>query len=90
MPKPGAFHLGKTPGRKWPSLDIAPEGRPFHPHITLGRVREGHRLPAGAIKQLEELPPSAPFLADQVVLFESKQTSAGPAYNVLLAQTLAG
>jgi 2'-5' RNA ligase len=69
-------------------IGFAPEGRAFRPHITLGRVREGHRLPAGAMSQLDGLPPGAPFLADQVVLFESRQTRAGPAYDVRLAQAL--
>jgi 2'-5' RNA ligase len=69
-------------------IGFAPEGRPFRPHITLGRVREGHRLPAGAMREVAELPAGAPFLADQVILFESRQTSAGPAYTVRLAQQL--
>lgn len=69
-------------------IGFAPEGRPFRPHVTLGRVREGHRLPAGAIDRLESQPATLPFLADQVVLFESRQTSAGPAYEVRLAQSL--
>ena len=32
-------------------IGFAPEGRPFRPHITLGRVKEGQRLPEGAIRQ---------------------------------------
>ena len=71
-------------------IGFAPEGRPFRPHITLGRVREGHRLPVDAMRQVEALPGGAPFLADQIVLFESRQTNAGPAYSVRLAQQLAG
>jgi len=70
-------------------IGFAPEGRPFRPHITLGRVREGHRLPPGAMQLIETLPPGAPFLADQVVLFESRQTRAGPSYNARLVQPLA-
>ncbi|HEV8148875.1 MAG TPA: RNA 2',3'-cyclic phosphodiesterase [Gemmatimonadales bacterium] len=70
-------------------IGFAPEGRPFRPHITLGRIREGHRLPAGAMQEVEELPAGSPFLADQVILFESQQTSAGPSYTVRLAQRLA-
>lgn len=69
-------------------IGFAPEGRAFRPHITLGRVREGHRLPPDAMRQLDGLPSGAPFLADQVVLFESRQTAAGPAYDVRLAQSL--
>ena len=69
-------------------LGFPPEGRPFRPHITLGRVREGQRLPPGALRQLESWRGGPPFLADQVVLFESKQTPAGPSYSVRLSQSL--
>ncbi len=69
-------------------IGFAPEGRPFRPHITLGRVREGDRLPPGAMRQVETLPTGTPFLADQVVLFESRQTAAGPTYNARLTQSL--
>ncbi len=65
-------------------IGFAPEGRPFRPHITLGRMREGHRLPAGAIAELEGIPAGLPFLAARVVLFESRLTPAGPAYSVQL------
>jgi 2'-5' RNA ligase len=61
-------------------MGFPPEGRPFRPHITLGRVREGHRLPPGAIDQLENVAPGTAFLADRVVLFESRLTPAGPVY----------
>ncbi|HLB54394.1 MAG TPA: RNA 2',3'-cyclic phosphodiesterase [Gemmatimonadales bacterium] len=69
-------------------IGFAPEGRPFIPHITLGRVREGHRLPADAIRQLEGLPSGPSFRADRVVLFESRQTPGGPAYTVRASQLL--
>jgi RNA 2',3'-cyclic 3'-phosphodiesterase len=61
-------------------MGFPPEGRPFRPHITLGRVREGHRLPPGAMDQLESVAQGTTFLADRVVLFESRLTPAGPAY----------
>ena len=71
-------------------IGFSPEGRPFRPHITLGRVREGHRLPPGAMQQVESFTGGPPFLADQIVLFESLQTTGGPAYSVRQAQALAG
>lgn len=70
-------------------IGFPPEGRPFHPHITLGRVKEGQRLPNGAMRRVESWKGGAPFLADQVVLFESRQTRGGPLYNARLAQSLA-
>lgn len=62
------------------AIGFPPEGRPFHPHITLGRLREGHRLPPGAMARLEGIAPQPAFLADRVVLFESELGSGGPAY----------
>ncbi len=71
-------------------IGFAPEGRPFRPHVTLGRVREGHRLPSGAMGSLETMPRPVPFLADRVVLYESRQTPLGPLYRSRLDQQLTG
>lgn len=62
-------------------IGFPPEGRPFHPHITLGRVREGHRLPGGALDLLDGCEPQPPFAVDRLVLFESELTPRGPAYH---------
>jgi 2'-5' RNA ligase len=69
-------------------IGFSPEGRPFRPHVTLGRVREGHRLPPAAMRHLEALPHGRPFTADRVVLFESRLTPDGPAYSVRVEQVL--
>jgi 2'-5' RNA ligase len=69
-------------------IGFAPEGRPFRPHITLGRVREGLRLPADAMRYLEGVTPGPSFTADRIVLFESRLTTDGPAYSVRLEQVL--
>lgn len=61
-------------------IGFPPEGRPFHPHITLGRVREGHRLPGDALERLDAIGEHAAFVADQVVLFESELGPQGPSY----------
>ncbi len=63
-------------------LGYPPEGRLFRPHVTLGRVREGHRLPTGWQTELERVPPGQPFLGDRVVLYESKLSPEGPAYTI--------
>lgn len=62
-------------------LGFPPEGRPFHPHITLGRVKEGQRLPRAARAVLEAVQPLEPFLAERVVLYESLSGSLGPRYD---------
>lgn len=69
-------------------IGFPPEGRPFRPHITLGRVREGHRLPPKAMDHIEAIPPGAPFQAERVVLFESRLTPAGPVYGTRIEQLL--
>lgn len=55
------------------------DARPFHPHITLGRVQRDARLPAGAWEMLPAAPEVA-FSAAELVLFESRTGPAGPAY----------
>src|SRR6476646_3771428 len=69
-------------------IGFAPEGRPFRPHVTLGRVREGQRLPADAMRHIESWRAGTSFLADQIVLYESRQTRDGPAYSARLTQQL--
>lgn len=69
-------------------IGFPPEGRPFRPHVTLGRVREGHRLPAGAMDRIEAIPAGTGFLAERVVLFESRLTPAGPVYGSRIEQLL--
>lgn len=91
--KPRVIHLGLDAGadlellqdrleRGGEQLGYPPEGRMFRPHVTLGRVREGHRLPSGWQTELERVPPGQPFLADRVVLYESELTREGPSYSV--------
>lgn len=62
-------------------IGFPPEGRPFHPHITLGRVKEGQRLPPWAADHLRGIQGGAVFEADRVVLFESIQADFGPSYD---------
>jgi len=67
--------------RKTEALGFPLEGRPFRPHITVGRVRDGARLPSQALEALEN-DPSEPvsFLADRLVLYESLLSPRGPRY----------
>lgn len=62
-------------------IGFPPEGRPFRPHVTLGRVKEGQRLPPGAAEILEGIVAQPEFLADQVVLYESELGVGGPRYH---------
>lgn len=61
------------------SLGFPLEGRPFRPHITLGRVKTGARLPSSELQRVPGFG-EIPFLADQLVLFESRPGPGGSVY----------
>ena len=66
------------------ALGHLPEGRPFNPHLTLGRVKSPanrHRL----AKLLEALPPLnwPPFKVSEIILFKSTLTPKGSIYTPL-------
>lgn len=63
------------------------EGTAFRPHVTLGRVREGHRLPAG-LDEFGGAYQRSHFLATQLVLYESVLTTQGPRYEPKLTLEL--
>ena len=62
------------------AIGFAPEGVPFVPHVTLGRVREGQRLPADALQTPAAAIRPERFHAGELVLYESLLTAAGPRY----------
>jgi 2'-5' RNA ligase len=88
-PDPGLELLQDRLERAATAIGYPPEGRPFSPHITLGRVKEGGRLPAEAAPALEAIQLPDPFVADRVVVYESRQTPQGPAYTERVVQDLA-
>ena len=68
-------------------LGFAPEGRPFSPHLTLGRVKTPGR--PGPLR--EKIDALADFDAgaqtvDQMILFESRLQKSGPEYTVLVRE----
>jgi 2'-5' RNA ligase len=75
--------------RRCEAIGFAPEGGPYHPHLTLGRVREGHRLPAGALDVLGRGYQAVPFLVEQLVLYESVTGRGGPRYTPRVSLELA-
>ncbi len=70
------------------AIGYPPEGRPFSPHVTLGRVREGERLPREAPATFERTQVPRSFVADRVVVYESRQSPDGPTYHERVVQRL--
>lgn len=69
-------------------IGIEPEGRPFRPHLTLGRVKRGGRLPRGAATRFAGLGPGIAWTGDRVVLYESRRAPAGARYAPVSTFTL--
>lgn len=63
-------------------------GAPFRPHVTLGRVRGGRRLAAGWLQPFAGQLDPAEFTAEEVVLYQSLLTAAGPRYERLASLPL--
>ena len=64
-------------------LGFPGEGRPFRAHITLGRVREGGRLPQEGLGALEREALTAGFTAHRLVLYQSRPGPVGTTYDEL-------
>ncbi len=72
------------------AIGFPPEGRPFNPHMTLGRVREGQRLPPPGLDAHDDTFERVWFTGTQVVLYESVLTPQGPRYESKLTLDLGG
>ncbi|MBA3346776.1 MAG: RNA 2',3'-cyclic phosphodiesterase [Gemmatimonadales bacterium] len=70
------------------AIGFAPEGTPFQPHLTLGRVREGQRCPARDLEEYADTYEQVPFVATELVLYESILTTRGPRYDPRLTLDL--
>jgi RNA 2',3'-cyclic 3'-phosphodiesterase len=70
------------------AIGFPPEGTPFQPHVTLGRVREGQRIPSRGLDDHTGRFPPLPFVAQELVLYESVLTTGGPRYESRLTLDL--
>jgi 2'-5' RNA ligase len=78
-------------GRRLAPLGYAPEERPFSPHLTLGRARDGRGAAgiAGALAAVSAADGVA-WRASEVVLFESHLSPRGPRYEAAARLPLGG
>ncbi len=85
---PGLGLLQDRLERGGEGIGFPPEGTPFHPHVTLGRVREGHRIPPHGLDDFAEAYTRVAFVGAQLVLYESILTTRGPRYEPRLSLEL--
>ena len=78
-------------GRRLGPLGFPPEDRPFSPHLTLGRARDGRGAAGlgGALARAAQVE-GAPWRASELVLFESHLSPRGPRYEPLARVALGG
>lgn len=62
-------------------LGFEPDGRAFHPHVTLGRVPDGRKLPLDLINRLEAVALAEPFMAEGLTLYQSETAPGGAKYS---------
>jgi RNA 2',3'-cyclic 3'-phosphodiesterase len=74
--------------RGFEAIGFPPEGTPFQPHVTLGRVREGQRIPRQGLDDHAGRFQPLPFVAQELVLYESVLTTGGPRYESRLTLDL--
>ena len=76
--------------RRSDAIGFPPEGQPFRPHVTLGRVREGERCPLAEVEQAAAEYERVPFLATDLVLYESVPSRGRPRYEPRVTVELGG
>lgn len=64
-------------------IGVELDGRPFRPHLTLGRVRDGRQLPAEAEGVLAATAADVSLLAEELVLYRSDLGPGGPKHSAL-------
>jgi 2'-5' RNA ligase len=78
-------------GRRLAPLGFAPESRPFSPHLTVGRARDGRGAPGlgGALAAAAQGEGVA-WRAAELTLFESHLSPRGPRYEAIQRAPLGG
>jgi 2'-5' RNA ligase len=90
-PNPALDPLYESVERACDAAGLGRERRPWHPHVTLGRVREGARIDARALaRAAEAVRPDVTFTVNTVDLMRSELAPAGARYTCLGACPLEG
>lgn len=73
-------------------LGFVPDDHPYHPHVTIGRMRRGRSVsrPALVDALAAVMVPPLGMIVDRVLLIESRLKTAGPSYHVLAEMSLRG
>ena len=80
--------LKEAVDRELEPLGFEPDRRSFHPHLTLGRVKDAGRRGAVAEAAAGWEVPGGSWTVDRVVLFQSTLTREGAVYEELAAPRL--
>lgn len=89
-PVPVLEQLQTELGHRLRERSFRVDRRPFHPHLTLGRIRSP-RDGRNAMEQLRstEPLPEEPFPVEQVILYESRLRPSGAVYSEIASELLA-
>jgi RNA 2',3'-cyclic 3'-phosphodiesterase len=88
---PELARLASSVGEELRAGGVHFDDKPFSPHVTLGRVREGVTPPGEMLRRMESARlATEPFRVEDVHLMKSQLTPAGPIYHSLRVVRLAG
>jgi 2'-5' RNA ligase len=82
--------IEKDVSERLAAVGLAPEERPYSPHLTLGRVREPAGLRSAALLTSVKDQVLGSVLVEAVTLFESRLSPTGPTYVALQRTALRG
>ena len=73
---PTLYRLYQFFDEQFAQIGLPGENRPFTPHLTLGRHRQGLAIPRTILQQYEKID-CGTFITDRVTLFQSRLDPAG-------------
>jgi len=86
---PVLYRLYQFFAEQFAQIGIPGENRPFTPHLTLGRHRQGLVIPRTILQPYEKID-CGTFTADRVTLFQSRLNPAGAIHTPIRTATFKG